>query len=78
MELHVWWVTNPPNLAQYYPVESVEEAMGKLKELTDAELLDSSVYSNAGGLEVFEDGGWTEYYDDEGRDIDEIMAERSE
>ena len=28
-------------------------------------------YSNAGGLEVFEDGEWCEWYDEDGNGIDE-------
>lgn len=32
-------------------------------------------YSNTNGLEIFEDNEWTEYYDNEGDDINEIMNE---
>lgn len=30
------------------------------------------VYTNVQGLEVFEDGEWCEFYDDEGNDIEDI------
>ena len=32
-------------------------------------------FSNTGGLEVFEDGEWVDYYDKDGRDIDEHFEE---
>lgn len=30
-------------------------------------------YANVGGLEVFEDGEWCEWYDDDGDDIGTVM-----
>lgn len=30
-------------------------------------------YSNAGGLETFEDGDWTEWYNEDGDDFREVM-----
>lgn len=76
MELRVWWVTNAPSQPKYYPVSSVDEAIAKLKELEERDLADADVNDNAGGLEVFEDGEWTEYSDDEGNVIDDIMRQR--
>ena len=32
-------------------------------------------YSNAGGLTVYEHGEWTDWYNDEGQDIDDLTME---
>lgn len=74
MKLRVWWIRNVPNKAEYYPINSIKEAIKKLDELAKKDLKNKSVSSNAGGLEEFDekDNKWYEYYDDEGRDITEI------
>ena len=81
MRLRVWYVKNPPANAEYFEVDSVEKAIKRINVLTSGDLCDSSVVANAMGLEVYEDFGnigWSEYYDDEGRDIDEIIASKEE
>jgi hypothetical protein len=79
-DLRVWWARNVPitkqNPAVYYPVCNVNEAVDKLKELAKKDLKDPKVSDNVGGLEVFQDGEWSEYYDDTGNDIDEIIEAR--
>jgi len=72
MKLRVWYVKNPPREAQNFPVSSIQEAKAKIHELTERDLEDEDVGSNAMGLEILEDGEWIEYYDDQGRDIDEL------
>jgi len=72
MKLRVWYVKNPPRDAQNFSVPSIKAAKTKIRELTERDLEDEDVGSNAMGLEVFEDGEWIEYYDDQGRDIDEL------
>lgn len=67
--LEVWWIKNPPNSGKRYPAPSVKDAIVRLQILTDIDLSDASVYSNAGGLEVFRDGEWEEWYDDDGNDV---------
>lgn len=73
MKLQVWYVKNPPSDAQNFPVSSVLMAKIKIRELTERDLEDEDVGSNAMGLEVFEDGEWVEYYDNQGRDIMELI-----
>lgn len=71
--LRVWWVQNPPRKGERYPVKDVEEAIAKLDELAQRDLaLGDAVVCNAGGLEVFEDGEWSEYYNESGDDIGDI------
>jgi hypothetical protein len=72
-QFRVWWIRNPPSQAKHYPVKDIDEAINKLKELTQFDLKSERVSSNAGGLEVLEDGDWSEYYDDNGNDIDAII-----
>ena len=73
MELRVWWIRNVPNEPSYYKIDTVEEAVKKINALAEDDLRDPLITSNASGFEVFEDGEWTEYYDELGRDIDEII-----
>jgi hypothetical protein len=70
-ELRVWWVTNPPRKPRYYPVSSPEAAAKLLDEIAQKELKDRWIISNAGGLEVFEDGEWIDWMDKDGNDIDQ-------
>jgi len=77
--LRVWWIQNPPNKPRYYPVLNIEQAKETLKNLATRDLkLGARVVANAGGLEIFEDNKWSEYYNDYGQDIDEIMSEEQE
>jgi len=73
MKLRVWYVKNPPRDATNFSVLSIEAAKIKIHELTERDLEDEDIGSNAMGLEVFEDGEWTEYYNDQGQDIMELM-----
>jgi len=73
MKLRVWYVKDPPQEAQNFPVSSIQEAKAKIRELTERDLEDEDVGSNAMGLEEFEDGEWFEYYDEQGQDIMELM-----
>ena len=71
-DLRVWWIRNPPNPAEFTLVASPAEAAETLQSFTEADLHNRHVESNTGGLEVFEDDEWTEWYDDEGNDIDNL------
>ncbi|MFX0133045.1 MAG: hypothetical protein ACFFDN_05295 [Candidatus Hodarchaeota archaeon] len=77
-KLRVWWIQNPPNNPQYFDVENVTDAIIKLDELANNDLQNESIISNVGGLEIFENNDWYEYYDDEGRDIWEIIEDKFE
>ncbi|MDY0104250.1 MAG: hypothetical protein RBS07_15050 [Lentimicrobium sp.] len=76
MELRVWWNRN--GRQSTYAVSTVDEAKAKLKYLANEDLKNRSVIWNAGGLEVYEDGEWSEWYGDDGRDINEIMDDEDE
>lgn len=74
-DLRVWWIPQVPMKPFIVPVETVGEARKLLDALAkyDAFQFENLVkpdYSNAGGLSVFEDGEWTDWYDEEGNDID--------
>ena len=79
MELKVWWIPQIPSSNPFeVKVNNIEEAKLLLKALADYDIYQfenkiKSDYSNAGGLMVLEDGEWTDYYDLDGRDIDELM-----
>ena len=71
--MRVWWIRNVPNVPQHHPVTSTEQAITILNKLTNDDLKNPFILSNAGGLEVFEDGEWYEYCNNEGQDIMELM-----
>jgi hypothetical protein len=80
--LQVWWVPQVPMKSFTVPVSSIEEAKKILTVLADYDLFqyENNVkpdYCNAGGLNVFEDGEWSTWYDKEGRDIDDLMREEA-
>lgn len=85
VDSRVWWIPQVPMEAFYVPVKTVEEALLILDTLARYDMFqfEKNVkpdYSNVGGLQVQEElnGEWSEYEDDEGRDIDDIMKERAE
>ena len=75
-DLRVWWIPQVPMDAFYVSVNNAIEAKLILNTLADYDQfqLDNNIkpdYSNTGGLEVFEDGEWTDWYEKEyGQDID--------
>lgn len=80
MELRVWWIPQVPMTAFRVPVKTIGEAVLLLRTLAEYDKFqyENNVkpdYSNAGGLETLEDDEWVEYYDELGRDIDQIMEE---
>ncbi len=68
-------------------VNSVEQAMKVINQLTEEDLNNPAVEFNAFGLEEYdeefaklepESDGWCEYYDNDGNDILEIMDNLAE
>lgn len=64
----------------YVPVKSTDEAILVLKTLWDYDLFqfENNIkpdYSNASGLIVYLNGEWIDWYDDEDRDIDQIIRD---
>ena len=72
-ELRVWWSSQipiPKSGYERYLVETIREAKIKIKTLAQRDLNDKLVTDNVGGLEVFENEEWSEWYcDDCGEDI---------
>lgn len=77
-QLRVWWIRNVSGKPEYHPVKDPAEAVEVYERLTADDLKDESVTSNAGGLEVFEDGEWTEWYSEFGEDIDDYILHEGE
>lgn len=71
-QLTVWWkrFCYGDNESETYTVDSIDEAIAKLKELTDYDLKDDGVIWNMGGLQ---DVDGTEWHNDEGESILEYM-----
>ena len=66
-EFRVWHIPQVPGKAFFVEVDSPEEAIKVMNILADYDLfqLDNNIkpdYSNAQGLEVFEDGEWLTWY----------------
>jgi len=82
--LQVWWIPQVPMKPFTVDVENIDEAILILKTLARYDLfqLENNIkpdFSNAGGLNVFENGEWSEWYDEEtGEDIYYIMRFRKE
>ena len=76
--LRVWWIPQVPGEAFHVRVKSVEQAKFTITLLADYDQfqLDQRVkgdYSNAGGLQMWDGEEWTEWYSEDGEDIDEVM-----
>lgn len=77
-QLRVWWIPQIPMKSFYVPVASIDEAKKILTVLADYDIFqyENNVkpdYSNAGGLQVFEDGDWFDWESEEGDSIDDLM-----
>jgi hypothetical protein len=76
-ELRVWWIPQVPMKAFHVPVEGIKEAKKVLAVLANYDLFqyENNIkpdFSNAGGLEAFEDGEWCDWNSEEGYSIDEV------
>lgn len=78
--LRVWWIPQVPMDDPFrVEVATVREAKLLLDTLAKYDIFQfenriKPDYSNAGGLEVFEDGEWCEWYDEDGNSIDETES----
>lgn len=73
-DLRVWHIPQIPMKAFRVPVPTISAALLTLRALADYDRfqLDNNIkpdYCNAQGLEVFEDGEWCEWHDENGDDI---------
>ena len=74
-DLRVWWIRNPPSAPERYRIRNIKEAMNKIEELAQEDLKNELIDCNIGGLEIYENGEWCEYYDNASNDIMEIINE---
>jgi len=68
-DLQVWWIPQIPMEAFNVSVKNVDEACLLLVTLAAYDLFQlkhrvKPDFSNAGGLNIFEDGEWIEWYDE--------------
>ncbi len=78
-KLKVWNVINPPNEPiWWYPVDSPEEGALLIERLANEQLQDDTIFANAFGLCEWDGDEWTEWYDDEGNSVDDILKESDE
>jgi hypothetical protein len=70
-QYRIWYVTNIPNEPVFEDVESPETGAKRMKVLIEEQLQDSSIESNAFGLEEYypEFKDWGEWYNDMGEDV---------
>jgi hypothetical protein len=70
----VWSVINPPNVPEYFMVDSPEEGAEKIKAEMERHATIPYVWGNAFGLEVAENNfEFIEWYNDKGEDINEAF-----
>ena len=79
-DLKVWWIPQIPGQPFMVPVENIREAALLLRALADYDIFQFEKrikpdYCNAGGLVVFEDGEWVDWYNEDGDDIDTVMRD---
>jgi len=82
-DLRVWWIPRIPMTPFYVPVQNLDEAKLILETLTryDSFQYETSVkpdYCNTGGLEMYADHSWSDWYSERGEDFDEWLAAEAE
>lgn len=73
-DLRVWHIPQVPGKPFHFEVGSPREGLMLMEALAQYDHFQFTNnikpdYSNANGLEVFEDGEWVTWYDDDGYDI---------
>ncbi len=82
-DLRVWHIPQVPGEAFRVSVASVDEAKTVLRVLADYDLsqLEHRIkpdFANVQGLEVFDDGEWVEWMNENGDDIGAVILEHEE
>lgn len=80
-DLQVWHIPQVPMKPFIVPVANLVEAKLLLDTLAQYDIFQfenriKPDYCNAGGLSVFEDGEWTDWWDDDGNQIDDLEMEQ--
>lgn len=70
MKMKLWWIPQVPMKAFEVEIDSLEQGVKLLDVLANYDLFqfENNVkpdYSNAGGISMFEDGEWVDWYDEE-------------
>jgi hypothetical protein len=81
-DLRVWHIPQVPMAPFHVPVKSLEEAGAVLNALARYDLfqLEHNIkpdFCNAAGLEVYEDGEWSEWYSADYDGIDDWLAQNA-
>lgn len=74
-KLRVWWQNNHKG-TRYFEVSSRKKALEKYTLLADSDLANPNVTDNSGGCEVWENGEWVEFYDNQDRSISDLFDEK--
>lgn len=82
-DLQVWWIPQVPMGSFNVPVTDIEQALFVMDTLSDYDRFQfenrvKGDYCNAGGLNVWENGEWCEWEDEDGNQIDDIRRSRWE
>ncbi len=77
-KLRVWHIPQIPMKPFYVKVKSIEEGAKILTVLADYDLFQyknniKPDYSNMGGLQEFDEEGWSDWYNDDGEDIWDLI-----
>ena len=81
-QLKVWWIPQVPGKAFEVLVNNLREAKLLMDTLANYDLFQfrenvKPDYTNAGGVQIFENDEWTDWYDEEtGMDFDEYMEDQ--
>ncbi len=76
-KLRVWWVPQVPCDPFYVGIDSIKEGVKLMNTLADYDAFqyDKNIkpdYSNAGGIDMFEDGKWCSWMDNETGEDDPV------
>lgn len=78
--LRVWWIPQVPGKAFRVDVRTHREAWLLIRTLADYDAFQyenriKPDYSNMGGVEAFDDGEWSDFNTEDGRDFDELTLD---
>jgi len=77
-DLRLWWIPQcGMDETFYYPIKSISEAKHMLDAFAMYDLFQMEQYikddfSNVGSLEMFEDGDWCDWYNEDGDNINRV------
>jgi hypothetical protein len=75
----VWFIIDPPGPTAHIPVESIDEGKELLRRLIEEQRDRDEITSNVFGLEEYvtenDKSEWLEWYDEEDRDVMEVLDE---